>query len=85
MSETEKPAEDRAKEEAKLPLGKNANASKLIDAAILIFIVSGFSIVTSASSCLRIVVTLRLRAEGTPLVKGPERQTQWTARPIWCQ
>jgi hypothetical protein len=47
MNEAEKDAEDRAKEEAKLPWGKNASASKLIDAAIWIFFVAGFCIVTS--------------------------------------
>jgi hypothetical protein len=46
MSEGEKDAEKRA-EEGKTS-GKNGNASNLINAAIWIFIVSGFSIVTSA-------------------------------------
>jgi hypothetical protein len=47
MSEVEKDAGDRAKEEPGLSSDKNGNASQLINAAIWIFIVTGFSIVTS--------------------------------------
>jgi hypothetical protein len=59
MSEVEKDVQDRKAEE-EATSGKNGKASKLIDAAIWIFVVTSLSIVTSSSifpGCRAVCIT----------------------------